>query len=259
MGLLDEPEPPSRGAARWVTLIVLVAVGAGAAFLFLLPPTEEADPQPTSAPEPSVSAVPPPSATIAEPAPPEAEPEVVVEPEPTPEAVAPPPSPVSEPVRLRVRSDVAGADVFIDRTYVGVTPFESSEVSAGPHRVNVSAPGYDGFSQDVEIGDTVTELDVAFTVVELDERVAVIHKHRFGDCEGDLVASLDGIRYQTDGDDAFSVALDALEEFSVDYLEHNLRVKIRGGRTFNFTDAQPNADRLFVFHREVEQAVAPSR
>ena len=111
----------------------------------------------------------------------------------------------------------------------------------------------------VEIGDTVTELDVAFTIVDLDERVAVIHKHRFGDCAGDLVASLDGIHYQTDGDDSFSVAVDALEEFSVDYLEHNLRIKIRGGRTFNFTDAQPNADRLFVFHREVEQAVASSR
>ena len=168
-----------------MTLIALVALGEGAAFLFRSPPSDVADTQPTAAPEPSVSAVPPAAAAIPEPAPPEAEPEAVVEPEPTPEAVAPAPSPLPEPVRLRVRSDVAGADVFIDRTYVGVTPFESTDVAAGPHRVNVSAPGYDGFSQDVEIGDTVTELDVAFTVAELDERVAVIHKHRFHGCPGE--------------------------------------------------------------------------
>jgi len=42
-------------------------------------------------------------------------------------------------------------------------------------------------------------------------------------------------------------------------MEHNLRIKIRRGRTFNFTDTEANADRLFVFHREVEQAVAQAR
>ena len=29
---------------------------------------------------------------------------------------------------------------------------------------------------------------------------------------------------------------------------------MRGGRTYNFTDHESNADALFVFHREVEQA-----
>ena len=47
---------------------------------------------------------------------------------------------------------------------------------------------------------------------------------------------------------------DELEEFSMDYLEHNRRLKVRGGRTYNFTDEEPNADKLFVFHREVEEA-----
>ena len=58
-------------------------------------------------------------------------------------------------------------------------------------------------------------------------------------------------RSQTIG---FEVALDALEEFAVDYLDHNLRIKVRGGRTYNFTDRTANADALFVFHREVEEA-----
>ena len=60
----------------------------------------------------------------------------------------------------------------------------------GRHRINVSAPGFDGFSDDIEIGDTLTELDVAFTVVRLDQRVAVVHDHRFGECVGQLVASV---------------------------------------------------------------------
>jgi hypothetical protein len=75
-----------------------------------------------------------------------------------------------------------------------------------------------------------------------------------GECEGLLVATIDGIHYETDHDDRFSVDLDALEEFSIDYLEHNLQLKVREGRTYNFTDNEPNADKLFVFHREVNRA-----
>jgi hypothetical protein len=45
-----------------------------------------------------------------------------------------------------------------------------------------------------------------------------------------------------------------LETFQVDYLEKNLRVKLPKGRQFNFTDPEGNADRLFVFHRDVEKA-----
>jgi hypothetical protein len=40
----------------------------------------------------------------------------------------------------------------------------------------------------------------------------------------------------------------------VDYLQKNLRVKERGGKTWNFTNKEQNADPLFVFHRDVEAA-----
>jgi hypothetical protein len=40
----------------------------------------------------------------------------------------------------------------------------------------------------------------------------------------------------------------------VDYLDKNLRVKLLKGRQFNFTDPDGNADRLFVFHRDVDRA-----
>ena len=46
-----------------------------------------------------------------------------------------------------------------------------------------------------------------------------------------------------------------VETFAVDYIEKNLRVKQKGGKTWNFTDkAAANADALFVFHRDVESA-----
>jgi hypothetical protein len=63
------------------------------------------------------------------------------------------------------------------------------------------------------------------------------------------------MRYETaDKDDSFAAPLSDLETFDVDYLEKNLRVKPRKGKLFNFTDPEGNADRLFVFHRDVEKA-----
>ena len=45
-----------------------------------------------------------------------------------------------------------------------------------------------------------------------------------------------------------------LEEFDMNYVEHNLRLKIRDGRRYNFTDTEATANALFVFHRQVEDA-----
>ena len=45
----------------------------------------------------------------------------------------------------------------------------------------------------------------------------------------------------------------------MDYLAKNLRVKLPKGRQFNFTDPEGNADRLFVFHRDVDKARAAAK
>lgn len=174
------------------------------------------------------------------------------EPELEPETVTPPPPP--PPVLLRITSDITGADVFVDRQYVGTTPFETTDIAQGRHRINVSLEGYDGYAEDIEITDHLVERVISFQTVRLDQRVNVIHKHRFGDCKGALVADTSGILYDTDHKDRFLVKLDGMEEFSIDYLEHNLHIKNSDGRSYNFTDEQENADALFVFHREVEKA-----
>lgn len=261
MPLLSEPEPPARRPRRgWPYVLVLLAAAAGAGYYLYLTrfaaPSEEAERRAAvETPAPARSAPAAPEAPAPEPAaaptPEPEEPSLDPEPEPEPEPTAP----VPPAIVLRVTSDVDGAEVFIDRRYAGTTPFESHEVEPGRHRLNVSAPGYEGHAEDIEIdAGALTAIDVRFRQVRLDQRIAVVHRHRFGDCTGHLVATTAGVAYRTDDDDAFEVGLDGIEEFAVDYMAHNLRLKVRGGRTYNFTDNEENADALFVFHRAVETA-----
>ena len=153
---------------------------------------------------------------------------------------------------LRVASAVTETSVFIDPKYLSTTPFETADIPNGPHRLNVSAEGYEGVVRNIEVGDTLVEIDVRFLELKLAASVAVVHKHRFGSCEGTLHANLEGIRYETDDDDAFSIPFAEIELHEIDYLEHTLTLKHREGRTYNFNDEQDTADALFVFHRDVE-------
>ena len=251
MALLEHQSEEKEPSRTWrFVLIGLIVVGCGVAAYFSMPPDGESARGTTAAdpPPPARRATPAP-APVPEPAapPPVAEPE--------PEAVtdaAPPPTP-PEPV-LRVASDVPGASVFLDRKFLGTTPFETAEVPPGSHRLNVSAEGHEGFARDIQIGAELVSIDVRFLEIRLDASVVVVHKHRFGSCQGVLRADLDGVHYETTDDDAFSISLAEIERHEVDYLEHTLTLKHRGGRTYNFTDGEDAADALFVFHRDVEQA-----
>jgi hypothetical protein len=162
---------------------------------------------------------------------------------------------------LRIDADVPKAQVFIDRQFVGTTPLTAENVKPGTHQVNVTAEGFDGIAQTIDVEPGPRDLEFRFREVRLDATLAVIHKHRMGSCQGRLVATADGIRYETaDKDDAFTAPLNDLEAFQVDYQEKNLRIRLRKGKQFNFTDPDGNADRLFVFHRDVEktrQRLAP--
>jgi hypothetical protein len=145
--------------------------------------------------------------------------------------------------------------VFIDRQFIGTTPLTADGVKPGTHQLNVTAEGFDGIAQTIDVEPGPRDLSVRFREVRLDAVLAVVHRHRMGSCRGQLVATADGIRYETaDRDDAFSVPLADLETFQVDYQEKNLRIRLRKGRQLNFTDPDGNADRLFVFHRDVERA-----
>jgi len=155
---------------------------------------------------------------------------------------------------LRIDADVPGAQVFIDRQFVGTAPLTADKVAPGRHRLNVTAEGFDGIAQTIDVEPGPRDLTFRFREVRLEATLAVVHKHRIGSCQGRLTATATGLRYETtDKEDAFSVSLADLETFHVDYQEKNLRITLRKGRQFNFTDPDGNADRLFVFHRDVER------
>jgi hypothetical protein len=173
-----------------------------------------------------------------------------VEPEPAPAVEAP----LSVGV-LHIDSDVPGAQVFIDREFLGAAPVTAASVKPGTHRINVSAEGYDGVAETIEVSPGPRDVMIKLREVRLDTKLDVVHKHRLGSCTGRLIATPQGMRYETaDKDDRFAAPLLDLETFDVDYLEKNLRVKPRKGKLFNFTDPEGNADRLVVFHRDVEKA-----
>jgi hypothetical protein len=256
---VTEPEVPGGGEPqrrRPIGLLILAgSVLASAVWWMLTPPRER--PVPAAAPAATAPAPVPGTAPAARPTPaarPSGAAPRAAAPEETPAAEAlppPPPAPL-----LRVTADVEGADVFVDRTFVGKAPLETREIAPGRHQVQVSAAGYDGITKGVDVSaDGPTEVAFALKVVVLDTAVDVVHRHRIGSCEGRLTADVSGLRYAPrDGGDGVQVPFARLDAFTIDYVERNLQVKVRGGRTWNFTTKAANADPLLVFHRDVEKA-----
>jgi hypothetical protein len=252
-----DQEPGSSGIGRFLLIgaaaVALLAVVFLAVTMMTRPKAEPKAGPPPARTEPAPPVVAP------KPAEPEKEAEAPASrPRPRREKSAAPepaPPPPAGPTFV-VESDVPGASVFVDRKYLGTTPLRTTEVPAGSHQLNASVTGAEGLVQTVEIaasGDTTITL--RFREVRLDASVAVVHKHAMGSCEGRLVASPAGLRYDTSNKkDTFSIPLSSLEVFEIDYLKKELKVKQRGGKSWNFTDRSENADKLFIFHRDVTKA-----
>lgn len=231
-----------------------LAAMAGVGLFVLMRSEPEPEPAPAAvesvAPAPAPApkkAEPPPAPVAAAPrkaAPKKAEPAPA---EPTPAA----PTLAS----LTLESDVPGAAVFINRAFVGNTPLSLERLEPGARQVQLTADGYDSVQKTIELVPGHNTFTLRIKEVSLNARTPVVHKHGMGSCEGTLVATLDGLRYETTNKgDAFTLPYAQVETFVVDYLQKNLRIKQRGGRTWNFTDKAGNADTLFVFHRDVEAA-----
>ena len=216
------------------------------------------------APAPALPPAPPRTSGPADLTAPEPEPEApkTTRRAPAPKASKPadapvaPEAPAAPAFALHVETDLPGASVFVDRKYVGVSPLTTSEVMPGTHQLNVSIEGQEGVAQSIDIADTgTTSVTVRFRDVRLDASVGVVHKHGMGSCDGRLVGSPAGLRYETSNKgDAFTIAFRDLETFEIDYLAKALKVKKRGGKTWNFTTKTATADPLFVFHRDVDKA-----
>jgi len=256
---IDEESPAGSGSNRrllavCVAIVLIAAVLGGA---WLLRPHSAPAPSPAPVTSAAATTAPPPVAST--PNPEAAPPATVPARSGTRKAKTPPtpPEPAAPALALKVDSDVPGASVFVDRTYIGTTPLTTSDVTPGSHVVQVSAAGYESQSNTLDVTGGTTAVMVRFKVVRLNEAIPVVHKHAIGSCEGRLLADLQGLRYDTpNGDHAFQVPFAELRSFEVDYLKKNLRVTRKDGKTFNFTDRNANADALFVFHKKVEAARA---
>jgi hypothetical protein len=249
---------------RVLAFVVVAALVVGAGVYLLMPSapapapeTSTAATRPAPAPAPAPRATPPPT-----PAPAPAEPARPRESRPRPTASAPEPAapapvdtPAADAVTLRIDTDVPDAQVFVDRNFVGKSPVTTTEVKPGTHQLNVSATGFDGVAQSIDVKPGSQQITVKLREIRLNTSIDVVHKHRMGSCKGRLIATAQGLRYETtDKDDAFKTPLLDMETFEVDYLEKNLRIKLKGGKSLNFTDPTGNADKLFVFQRDVQKA-----
>jgi PEGA domain len=252
--------PRSVVIAGGVLSLVAVIAIAGALYVKSRTASESTTAVGTPAPAPSAPA-PAPEPKAEAPAP--ALPPVTTEASPRKASpkraiVEPPPALAAvSPVRasLTVDSDVPGASVFIDRTFVGNTPLQLDRLEPGQRTLNLSADGFSSITHSVNLVAGPNEVTLRFKEVRLDAKVPVVHKHGMGSCDGTLVATVDGLSYVTSNKgDAFALSFGQMETFAVDYMQKNLRVKQKSGKTWNFTDKNDNADALFVFHREVDAA-----
>ena len=127
------------------------------------------------------------------------------------------------PAGLSVDADVPDADVFVDRVYKGKAPLLLTDVAPGPHRINVSAEGFDGYAETVDVTGESQNLSVRLKPVRLAAGVDVVHKHGIGSCRGRLSATPAGLRYTpAKGDDGFEVPLASVERLDADYLKKQL-------------------------------------
>jgi hypothetical protein len=243
MSILTEPKHEGGGRRVLVLALIAVAVLVAAALAYRLLARRPAETPKGPPPAPRARTSPSPRATATPtPAPEGATPRPRAE--PRPEAMTP---------TLRVDADVPGANVFLDRKFLGTTPVETRDFAPGPHRLNVSAEGYEMYGESVELAAGPNEVIVQFKAVRLDEQVDVLHKHGVGSCRGRLVATAAGLRFEAEkAGDSFQAPLPSLEPLQLDYLNRTLRVKQKGGKTWNFT--ADSADALLVFQKAVEAA-----
>jgi hypothetical protein len=157
--------------------------------------------------------------------------------------------------RLRVESDIPGASVFLDKGFIGKTPLAAREAPRGRHQIDVSAEGFDVYSEMIELDTGETLVAARFKEIRLDERLPVMHRHAVGRCGGQLIASPRELRFESErADHSFVASLAEIENLAVDYLSKNLSLRVRGGKTYNFTVRAKNADPLLVFQKKVERA-----
>lgn len=237
---------------------VVIVLGAGAltlagigAAVYLMgrpgPPATETAAEPAAAPTASREA---PRFT--------AKPRPVTSPSAEKEKLAATPTPAPpapNTATLILEADQPDTTVFIDRKFLGTAPQTVRDLAPGEHQLIFSPANGESIRMTVDVEAGTKTITARFKEIRLDERTDVVHKHGFGSCTGTLSATPEGLTYRTKNtEDAFTVTLTSIETFAMDPVEKNLKVKVKGGKTYNFADPAGSLDRLYAFHQAVEKA-----
>ena len=122
---------------------------------------------------------------------------------------------------LRVKTDVAEVQVFLDGQEVGQTPVTVTPVPAGRHRVTLMKAGYEDHVEEVEVQPGVTarvfvvmkQSNVALPALPASYRT--LHQHRAGACLGNLTVTAEAVDYRSDDDkDVFHIPIRTIRSVS---------------------------------------------
>lgn len=119
---------------------------------------------------------------------------------------------------LRVKTDAADVEVWLDGESVGRTPLTLRELAAGKHRVALLKDGYEEHTQDVEVSPgrpnsvfvVMKPRDVKLP--DLPVEFKVIHQHLLRSCVGTLTISADALDYKAENDsDQYHIPVKAIK------------------------------------------------
>ena len=134
---------------------------------------------------------------------------------------SPAPLPPEVSGALRIKTDITGAQIFLDGQEKGTTPTTLRGLAAGTHQLALIKDGYEAHEQAVTVTAGKTELVVVTMkplVLPLPQLPAVfraVHQHRAGSCTGTLTVTAETIEYASDDkDDVFRIPIRTLKSVS---------------------------------------------
>jgi hypothetical protein len=141
--------------------------------------------------------------------------------------------------------------VSVWQNYPGAPDEPATAPAAAPDPTAAGSPTGEAAPDAAESEPAPTPAPPAPVASRLDTRVSVVHKHRFGDCEGTLRAAAGTLTYSTSHkEDAFQLPFAEIDTFDLAPDKKNLRIRRRGGRTWNFTTRGEAGLALTAFHKE---------
>lgn len=126
--------------------------------------------------------------------------------------------------------------------------------ATGPKPARKTAPAAPAPKATVASGRVDARAETPSSEVRPGAPLPVVHKHRFGDCEGTLSATPGALTYTTaNKEDGFRLTFAEVEAFELATDKKQLRVRRRGGRTWNFTVPGDNSVALDAFYQQAEK------